>query len=102
MNDKVCVVNLEEMNSQRQWIPDPSNPTQWILNPNFHRPEDDAPVVGLPVVSEYLDFHGPGLHCSGPEGCSHISHHTPEQRGPPFIDMHGPGCHCTGAGNCPF
>lgn len=87
------------MNSQRQWIADPHNPTQWILNPNFHPQVDPSPVVSLPVVTEYLDFHGPGFHCSGPGNCSHSSHQT--QRGPPYLDMHGPGCHCTGTTDCP-
>lgn len=88
------------MDSQKQWIPDPHNPTQWILNPNFHSPQvDPHPIVSLPVVPEYLDFHGPGFHCPGNDTCSHSSHQT--QRGPPYLDMHGPGCHCTGSTDCP-
>lgn len=104
------------MNSQKQWIPDPNNPTQWILNQNFHPlqvnppqvnppqvnpPEvEPHPVVSLPVVTEYLNFHGPGFHCSGPDNCSHISHQA--QSGPPYIDLHGPGLHCTGITDCKF
>lgn len=93
------------MNTQKQWIPDPNNPTQWILNPHFHRPpthEDDAPVVSMPVVTEYLDFHGPGQHCAGPDTCSDLSHRIPVARGPPFIDLHGPGLNCTGGADCQF
>lgn len=93
------------MNSQRQWIPDPNNPTHWILNPNFHgQHSSPPPVISLPVEPEeeqpqHLNYHGPGHHCSGAHLCLHPSHQMPQ--GPPFLNLHGPGSHCAGTIGCP-